>query len=392
MYADSVARQRSNILDFLKHLVELESPSREKPHVNRVIDVLEKAWKELGFHTRRIEQMEFGDHLVAERNGDGPMVLMVGHADTVFPLGTIEKSPVRRQGDRLLGPGVLDMKGGLTSMLFGVRALLSGTSDWSGSIRVVVNSDEEPGSPTSGKWWHELVRGVDLALVMEPAKSDGRMVLNRKGVGIFHLEVNGRAAHAGAEPEKGASAIQALALKILDIQKLADPGLGTTVNIGVISGGTEPYIVPESACASLDIRIPSAAEKERVLKAMRKITAREDVPGAKAVLTGEFHRPPMEPTPGLEPFRILLEETARDLEMSLQWSPISGGASDGNNISALGVPTIDGFGPHGAGAHSGDEYLEIRSLIDKAALLAAFLSRLTERCSTRPEGGNTVRR
>ncbi len=372
-----VAARQDEILAFLSRIVEMESPSHEKSNVDAVIDVLETSYRKIGFTTRRIEEDGFGNHLVADLNGgEGPRVLLVGHADTVYPLGTLRQMPLKREGDRLRGPGVEDMKGGLTVMLFGIQSLLEFGSPLEGSIRVVVNSDEEPGSPTSRVRWAELAKDVDYAMILEPAKSDGGMVYRRKGVGIFHVNVQGKAAHAGAEPEKGASAIRVLAKKILDIEALANQSLGTTVNTGVIGGGTAPYVVPESARAEIDFRVPTFEERDRVLKSLHSIIERKDLNGTSATFQGTFHRPPMEPAPGFEAFQKIIDEAGNDIGVPVHWMNITGGASDGNNISALGIPTIDGMGPSGGGAHSSDEYMDIPSLFQKTVLLSAVLNRI----------------
>jgi glutamate carboxypeptidase len=211
--------------------------------------------------------------------------------------------------------------------------------------------------------------------VLEPAQPDGALVLRRKGVGIFHLRVRGRAAHAGAEPEKGASAIRALARKVLDIEALAAPAVGTTANVGVIRGGTHPYVVPEEAEAVIDFRVPTLAERDRVLAAMRAIVAREDVPNTTATLSGQFHRPPLEPVSGIDRLTAVIEAEAGLLDFPVRWA-VTGGASDGNNIAAAAVPTVDGMGPTGGRAHSPEEYMEIPSLFQKTALLAGVLDRL----------------
>jgi glutamate carboxypeptidase len=372
-----VAAKQDEILAYLSRIVEMESPSHEKSHVDAVIDVLESSYRKIGFTTRRIEEDRFGNHLVADLNGEkGPRVLLVGHADTVYPLGTLRQMPLKREANRLLGPAVEDMKGGLTVMLFGIQMLLEYGGPLKGSIRVVINSDEEPGSPTSRVRWSELAKDVDYAMILEPAKSDGEMVYRRKGVGIFHVKVQGRAAHAGAEPEKGASAIRVLAKKILDIEALANQSLGTTVNTGVIEGGTAPYVVPDSARAEIDFRVPTFEERDRVLKSLGSIIERKDLNGTSATLEGTFHRPPMEPAPGFEAFQQIVDETGDDIGVPIYWTDITGGASDGNNISALDIPTIDGMGPSGGGAHSPDEYMDIPSLYQKTALLSAVLNRI----------------
>lgn len=378
-FAAYVDARQEEMFDFLSRLVRMESPSQEKQCVDAVIDLLETAYRNLGFKTERLPRDQYGNHLIANLlGGDGPRVLFVGHADTVFPLGTLTTMPLRREGNRLLGSGVEDMKGGLVVMLYAIRALLGLRGPLKGSLRVVVNSDEEPGSPTSRDLWPDLCKDVDWAFILEPARPDGGLVLRRKGVGIFHLTVKGRSAHAGAEPEKGASAIRVLAKKILDLEALADLKVGTTVNTGVIQGGTHPYVVPAEAKASIDIRVPTLAERERVLAGMKAIVERGDLPGTQASLEGKFHRPPMEPAPGIERLQRIVEEEARTVNLQVRWA-LTGGASDGNNISAAGVPTVDGMGPVGGSAHSPDEYMDIPSLYQKTVLLASVLDRLVGR-------------
>jgi glutamate carboxypeptidase len=399
-FGASVEKRRDEMLAFLRRIASMESPTQDKGRVDAVVDVFEAAYRELGFGCRRLSQTQYGDHLVADypasgghdgSGGDrspgdtsgGARVLLVGHADTVYAAGTLDTMPVRTDGDRLRGPAVVDMKGGLTAMLFAVRCLFERRPRVAGAIRIVINSDEEPGSPTSRDLWPELARGARCAIVLEPAQPDGALVLRRKGVGIFRVLVRGRAAHAGAEPEKGASAIRALARKLLDIEALAAPGIGTTANVGVIRGGTHPYVVPEEAEAVIDFRVPTLAERGRVLAAMQAIMEREDVPHTRATLTGQFHRPPLEPVPGIEEFTAVIEEEGQAVGLPVRWA-MTGGASDGNNIAAAGVPTVDGMGPAGGGAHSPEEYMEIPSLFQKTALLAGVLDRLIGGASAGP--------
>jgi glutamate carboxypeptidase len=382
-FVEYVDVRRKEILDFLSRLVQMESPSQEKRCVDALIDVLEMAYRDLGFQTERLPREQYGNHLVANLSGgEGPRVLFVGHADTVFPLGTLTTMPIRREGDRLLGPGVVDMKGGLVVMLYTIQALLSLRGSLKGSLRVVVNSDEEPGSPTSRDLWPDLCKDVDWAFLLEPAQSDGGLVLRRKGVGIFHLTVKGRSAHAGAEPEKGASAIHVLAKKILDLEALADLSVGTTVNTGVIQGGTHPYVVPAEAKAVIDIRVPTLAERDRMLRDLKTVVERIDLPGTQSNLEGKFHRPPLEPAPGIDILQKIVEEECRVLKFPVKWSR-TGGASDANNISAAGVPVVDGMGPVGGSAHSPDEYVDIPSLYEKIALLGSVLDRLVGKESVR---------
>jgi glutamate carboxypeptidase len=374
---ESIANHQSQeILTYLEDLVNMESPSEEKDHVDRVIDTLEQDYLKLGFDTRRINQHEFGDHLVAESpKVDGPTVLLVGHADTVFPLGAIETMPFRRDGDILYGPGVMDMKGGLTAMLFGIKTLLNKHKKLNGNIKIVINSDEEPGSPTSRALWPEVTQNTDWAFVFEWEPEQGALISSRKGVGVFHFLVKGISAHAGAEPEKGASAILALANKIQQLNALNNFKTGTTVNVGVIRGGLQPYIVADEATADVDIRVCSQVEQDKILCKLSDIIKNEDLPGITSSFSGEFHRPPFEPHVATKSLMQLVEDTGRGLGQRFTWTT-AGAVSDANNIAATGVPTIDGMGPYGGRAHSPDEFMSIPSLLKKTALLTGVLERL----------------
>lgn len=375
-FTSAVNHQSQSILSYLEHLVKIESPSEEKDHVDRVITTIEQDYLSLGFNTRRIRQHQFGDHLVAETpRVDGPTVLLVGHADTVFPMGTLDTMPFRRDDDILYGPGVMDMKGGLTAMLFGVKTLLNKYKKLNGNLRIVINSDEEPGSPTSRSLWPEVTKNVDYAFVFEWEPEKGALISRRKGVGIFHFLVKGISAHAGAEPEKGASAILSLASKIHQLDALNNIDIGTTVNVGVISGGSHPYVVADKATADVDIRVCTQAEQDKILCSINDIIKNDDVPGTTTSFSGEFHRPPFGPQEATETLMQLVEDTGRGLGQPITWTS-AGAVSDANNIAATGVPTIDGMGPYGGRAHSPDEFMSIPSLLKKTTLLAGILERL----------------
>ena len=267
-----VERHREDLLAFLQEIVERESPTEAKAAVDALGQVFQAAYRALGCAVRTVPQVQYGDHVVAETPPvPGPRVLLVGHLDTVYPLGTVARRPFTLRDGRAYGPAVMDMKGGLAVMLFALRALAA--TRGLGNARVVLNSDEEPGSPTSRDRWAAWSADADWAFVLEPAQPDGSLVLRRKGVGIFRLAVTGRAAHAGAEPERGANAILALAHHALAAAALADPAAGTTVNVGVVRGGTLPYVVPAAAEALIDVRVPTRTEAERVLGGLRALEA-----------------------------------------------------------------------------------------------------------------------
>jgi glutamate carboxypeptidase len=369
-----VERHREDLLAFLQEIVERESPTEAKAAVDALGQVFQEAYRALGCAVRTVPQVQYGDHVVAETPPvPGPRVLLVGHLDTVYPLGTVARRPFTLRDGRAYGPAVMDMKGGLAVMLFALRALAA--TRRLGNARVVLNSDEEPGSPTSRDRWAAWSADADWAFVLEPAQPDGSLVLRRKGVGIFRLEVTGRAAHAGAEPERGANAILALAHHALAAAALADPAAGTTVNVGVVRGGTLPYVVPAAAEALIDVRVPTRTEAERVLGGLRALEAAEPVAGTRLQVHGAFHRPPMEPVEGTEALAALVEACGREVGLAVRFTA-TGGASDGNNLAASGIPTVDGMGPAGAGAHSEEEWADVASLIQKTQLLALVLDRL----------------
>ncbi|MBM3451171.1 MAG: M20 family metallopeptidase, partial [Armatimonadetes bacterium] len=343
--------RRDEILSFLGHVVEIESPSEHKAGVDAVGAVFAKAYEALGLRLHLERQTQYGDHLIAESTAtSGPRVLLVGHMDTVYPVGTTARRPFTVRDGIATGPAVNDMKGGLTVMLWALRSLAE-TGRPIGPVRVVQNSDEEPGSPTSRDGWPARAADCDCAFILEPAGEDDSLVDVRKGVGIFRFSVTGRAAHAGAEPEKGANAILALAHHAIALSAAANPAAGTTVNVGVIGGGTWPYVVPAEAWSRVDVRVSTKAEAQRIFETFGAIARRAPVANTTAKLEGFFHRPPLEPAPGTDALKAIVDASAREVGLAPVYLS-TGGASDGNNIAAAGVPTIDGMGPAGAGAHS----------------------------------------
>jgi len=365
-----VDARRDEMLALLQRLVEIESYSEDRAGVNAVGAVVAERLEALGLAVRRLPEMDYGDHLLAEADGPGaPRVLLVGHLDTVFPTGT--GWGFRVDGPRAYGPGVVDMKGGLVAALYALAALRA-TGPLPVAVRVLFNSDEEPGSPRSRHLLPDLARGVDYALDLELAEADGRIVVERKGVGIFTLTVRGRAAHAGQEPEQGVDANRELAYQVLAAADLADWAAGTTVNAGRIEGGTVPYAVSDWAQARLDVRVRDAAEQARLERALAALARANRVAGTTIEVAGGFHRPPMVELPGARRLRAAVEAAAAACGQRVRFGP-SGAASDANNLVAAGVPTLDGMGGVGGRAHSHEEYLEIASLYDRAVLLATSL-------------------
>ena len=364
-------------IGFLETLVNLDSGTYDRAAVNRVGDVLAGAFADLGFTIERVVQTEYGDHLLATRPGTEPErgLLCIGHMDTVFPAGTAASRPFRIDGERATGPGVVDMKGGLTVLLFALRALAATDSQAFRRLRcsIVINSDEEIGSPTSRRLFMDQAARHQAAVVLEPARPNGECVIGRKGVGHFRMEVSGRQAHAGSQPELGINAVWELAHKVCAMQALGDPERGTTVNVGVIRGGDRPNVVPDRASADVDLRIWSAEEAERVTRAFREIAERATVPGATGSLTGEISSPPWPTNDGTRRLLGILNEAGSPLGLAFS-GVTTGGGSDGNRTAQV-VPTLDGLGAVGSKMHSPEEYVEVPSLCRRAALLALFVER-----------------
>jgi glutamate carboxypeptidase len=381
---ECVESYRHDMLSLLERVVNIESPTDHPAGVNQVGAVFGEALTDLGLAVRTLPSADFGDHLVAEGGAPGGVhVLLMGHMDTVYPLGT--GWPYSQSGERAFGPGVVDMKSGDVALVFALKALRD-TGGIPVSVRVVLNSDEEPGSPESRGLLPDLVDGIDWAFVLEPSEPDGTIVRERKGVGIFRFAIHGRAAHAGQEPEKGLSANRALAQLVLAAEGLADPVAGTTVNAGRIAGGTAPYVIPEFAEADVDVRVPSVEERARMEAALRGLVVTGDDTRPEVTLTGGFHRPPMPQLPRTAELVAAISAAAATAGQRVRFGR-SGAASDGNDLVSLGIPTIDGIGPIGGRAHSTSEYLELPSFSERTLLLALTLRELAERGRERSSEG-----
>jgi glutamate carboxypeptidase len=372
-------KQQNQIIDTIQQLVEIESPSDVKAAVDRMGTVVASRFGELGGKVRVHRAEKFGNHLEirfkAARASNSKPVLLLGHTDTVYPIGTISKMPFRVAKGRVFGPGVLDMKGGIALMLQVIEALL----DWSGRklsrpVTVFLVSDEEIGSQSSRAITEKLARESAAVLVLEPAAGlHGAVKTSRKGVGDYELRVRGKAAHSGLDFEKGQSAVVELARQILEISKLVDLQRGITLNVGKIKGGTRVNVVPAEASASIDVRVTSkqdAPEVERRLRALKPVN-----PNCKISLSGGINRPPMERTPGVAALFTKAAEIARELGWELEEAAVGGG-SDGNFTAALGIPTLDGLGAVGEGAHAEHESILISELSRRAALLAGMIGHL----------------
>ncbi len=379
-----VAAAEERLKDRVRELVETESPSDDKPAVDRA-GTLVQGWAEAqGARTRRHRQREYGDLLeirfgpelsrtrsrTSSRAIHQRRVLLLGHLDTVWPLGTLHKMPWKEANGRLSGPGVLDMKAGVVMALEAFAALQK-----LGALRpatLLLVSDEEVGSPVSRTLTESLAADCEAALVLEPAQGLAYKTA-RKGVGAYTLRVEGVGAHAGVDFEAGHSAVREMARLVETVSGFTDPARGITVNVGVISGGTRSNVVPAECVAEVDVRIRRARDAERVERSIAALKVLD--PACRLTVTGGINRPPMERTPGTVKLFRLARKLAAQLGLDLE-EAATGGGSDGNFTAAMGVPTLDGMGAVGAGAHAAQEHVLTQHLVQRTALLAAVLAQL----------------
>jgi glutamate carboxypeptidase len=358
----------------LERMVAVESPSTDPATMPPLLDLVEEEFAALGFTSRRVPGVRTGGWTVAHRAADdaaGAPQLLVGHLDTVWPVGTIATRPPPRAVDGVLrGPGAYDMKAGIVQLLFALRAIDALGMATSVPPVVLCTTDEEIGSRESTPAVVALARRADRAFVLEPSLGPtGRVKTARKGVGRFTVTVRGRAAHAGLEPGAGASAILELAHVIQALFALNDPAAGVTVNVGTIDGGLRPNVVAPVSSATADVRVATHADAARVEAAFEALAP--TTPGTTLTIEGGFGRPPMERTEGTARLWELVAAAATELGLDLE-EGLAGGGSDGNTTAAL-TPTLDGLGAVGGGAHAEDEHVLLDRLAERAALLGALL-------------------
>lgn len=367
-------QQQPEMLQTLQRLVETESPSDNKAAVDELGSYLAQEFERLGGRVtiHRIEN--FGNHLQVEFPGRSRQkpVMLLGHFDTVWPLGTLSKMPFRVADGRAYGPGSLDMKTGIVMLMYALRALNELRIADHRPVTVLLDTDEEIGSASSRGLIESLARQCEAVLVLEPAQgTQGALKTSRKGVGAYTIRVHGRASHAGVDFEKGHSAILELARQILEVSKFTDVSRGITVNPGVVYGGTRTNVVAAEASVDVDIRIArvaDAGELEQKFSALRSFD-----PHCRLELAGGLNRPPMERTQGTVRLLEAAQELAKSLGMVLGESA-TGGGSDGNFTSALGIPTLDGLGAVGEGAHAAHECIFLEQLPLRTALLAGLIA------------------
>jgi glutamate carboxypeptidase len=367
-------QSEDQIVEIARDLVAAESPSTDRDALERCATVLAGRLTDAGASIERVTAKSTAAHVLAEWRGAGPRVLLVGHFDTVWPVGQLARMPLEVKDGKLFGPGVLDMKAGLAIGITAARLVSSQMPEaMRPAIRLVATTDEEVGSATSRALIETLARESAAVLVLEPALPGGAVKTARKGVGEFELVAEGISSHAGADPGAGASAVHEIARQITRLAELNDPRRGLTVNIGVVDGGTRSNVVAERARASIDVRIArieDATAIEQALASLSPVDSR-----VRLTVTGRINRPPMERTAGVARLYEIARSVAADLGRSLA-EGATGGASDGNFTAALGVPTLDGLGAVGEGPHALHEHVVIKELGPRAALVAGLLARL----------------
>jgi glutamate carboxypeptidase len=367
--------RRDDIVSTTSELVEIESPSDNKAAVDRVAEAVAHKFSQLGGAIHVHAAKDFGNHLQIDfdfsgKSGVNP-VLLLGHYDTVYPLGTLATMPCRVVDNKLTGPGVLDMKSGIALMLHALAAL----QEWHGGlprpVTMLLVSDEEVGSESSRSITESLAKQAAAVLVLEPSYGrQGAVKTARKGVGEYLVRVTGKASHAGLDFQKGANAILELARQIEKISRFTDLKKGLTVNVGIVSGGSRTNVVPAEAAAQIDVRIARIKDAAGIDKKMRSL--RPFNRKCKIELTGGINRPPMERTAGVAALYEQAAAIARELGWKLGEAAVGGG-SDGNFTASLGIPTLDGLGGVGDGAHAAHEHILISELPRRAALIAGLI-------------------
>ncbi len=367
---------QDEMVRLLGRFVRCESPSSDKESVDRFGAIVAGEWRKRGAQVRLLRQAMRGNHVRVELgNGEGRargQIMVLGHLDTVYPSGTLSKMPFGVSGGSAWGPGTFDMKGGLVQALFAVDALNATKVRMRKRLVFLWNSDEEIGSESSRAAIEREARRSDAVFVLEPAFGrDGKLKTARKGVGTAEITVTGRSAHAGIDPQNGVNAVHELALQVARLMKMNDSRRGITVQATVIGGGTVSNVVPERARAEVDIRYSRLADARglnRKLHGLRPILR-----GARVEVRGGVSRPPLERTRAIGELFGRAKSLAREMGVALD-EAATGGGSDGNLTAALGVPTLDGLGAVGEGAHSPREHVVIRRMPERAALLAALLA------------------
>jgi glutamate carboxypeptidase len=371
LYITHLLKQQDAMIAMLRDTVEMETPSADQQAVHRLAQYIAGRFTEIGAYCEFL-QPNAVNHLRASWGSGEEQVLVLCHLDTVWPIGELARRPFRVEGGRAYGPGVYDMKGGTVQAFFALKAIIELNIRPGRKIVFLCTTDEESGSMSSRALIEQEALRSRFVLVPEPASGPaGAVKLTRKGWGIYHLTVTGRTAHAGNDHEKGISAVTELAHQILKLQALTNYSAGTTVNVGVIAGGTVLNMVPDKAEARIDLRAASHDELQRTEQAILGLAP--VTPGAILKVTGQINRPPLDVTERNLRLYRKAQRIAADLEIELP-GVHAGGVSDGNFTSSVGAATLDGIGAVGDGAHAVHEYIELGAMTARAAMVAHLLA------------------
>jgi len=357
----------------IREIVEIESPSFDAMRSRAVVDWIEKAFRETGaqLEIERVSAEAYGDHIIVRAfPGEMQPVLLIGHSDTVHPVGAKERNPTRVDGDKFFGCGVFDMKANIVLMVEAIRFFEETGTRPSRPITVVISCDEEIGSATGRPLIEQEAEHADHCFVFEPS-SNGSVKTGRKGTGMYTLRAHGIPAHAGLEPEKGASAILEIARQIGHLQTFNAPDVGTTVNVCTAAGGTTTNVIPEFAECTVDVRFSSLNEAERVFEEIFALKPFDE--RVTLEILGNVNRPPLERTPAVISLFEKARNTAASFGYDLDETQV-GGASDGNFVAALGVPVLDGLGIKGDGAHTLQEHILVSDIAKRATLVTLLLA------------------
>ena len=364
---------RHDMLNFLKDMVAIESPSNNKEALHNIIKFLEDKFRSLGFYTIHVKGEKGGGYLYARplnKEKNSPSQLLLGHCDTVWDLNTLNTMPISESKGKLTGPGVYDMKAGLTEIIFSLSAIKTLKLDVSQTPIVLINSDEEVGSHESTPIIKRLSKVVSRAFILEPPLGvEGKLKTERKGIGRFTVTIKGRATHAGLDPEKGINAIVELAHQVQKLHAMNDFDKGITVNVGLIEGGTSANVVAAASNAVIDVRVYNQKDGDYITKRIHELKPMLD--DVELVITGGIGRQPMEKTSRNQQLWKLAQADAKLIGLSLEEAS-AGGGSDGNTTSLYTV-TLDGLGTTGDGAHATHEFIYIDKLIERTALLTLLL-------------------
>ena len=377
--ASFLNERKEAYVDDLAALVNVDSGTYDKAGVDQIGRWVRSRLAQMDAQVHRYPQQEFGDCVLGRWLGSGDgRVLIVAHMDTVYAPGTAAERPLRINGDRAIGPGAADMKGGLLAGLNAVAALQGIGFTGFAEIAFWVNSDEEVGSPASRHLTADFARQADAVLVLEPARANGDIVSARKGNGQYTITVQGRSAHSGVEPEKGVHAILELAHVLIALHELNGLRPGVSVNANVVSGGTRTNVIPDRAEARVDVRVPDEEAAAAIHQAIHALAGPgRDIAGTVVKVDGAVTMPPMPLSPATARLAALATGIAREIGFELH-DTFTGGGSDGNFAAASGIPVLDGLGPVGGLVHSPHEYLEIETIVPRTILLAGLIMSITQ--------------